>query len=297
MPGITNRAQMSRMTVAGQKEIFTKNFDTYPSTYAPAVTLKTSTKAAETYDSIGNLKAAEEKLEGGPINYGGIEQAYQTKITNKTVANGFFVTYEEMEDDLYAVVNSAKAKELSRTMKDAEEAEAWRPYNEAFTVIGADGVALCSDSHPLKNSASVNDNLTTGAITVENLKAGLMLSNGFLNHAGQPYLTEADQIITHKNNMFTVQEILKSVNSAGEISNTKNVLPPLKEIYTRWLTSTTSWFLRDSTQENIIFQSREKTRFGEDTDKISTLNIYLNAIARYKAGFINAFGIVGSTGL
>lgn len=294
---VQNRDQQIRMVVAGQKEVFTDNFKVIKTSYDRAVTFKESNKKAETYDSVGNLKAAEKKPEGAAINYGGIDQAYQTTITNETTANGYAVTFEAMDDDLYAAIKDAQASELARTMKVAEEKEAWGVYNNAFTTVGADGKVLCANDHPLKNSASVNDNLTTGALSPANVKTGLNLFNDFKNHAGDPFDCDANQIITHKNNMFTVQEILKSSNIAYEQSNTENVLPKLEEVYTKYLASQTAWFLRDKNIANVVFQWRKKTAFNEDIDKRSTLNIYLNAVARYKASFISPFGIVGSTGL
>jgi phage major head subunit gpT-like protein len=74
------------MIVAGQKEIFTKNFDSFPIQYPDFTTEKKSTKKSETYDTMGNLQEATEKAEGGAISYGSVGQAYQTTITNKTLA-------------------------------------------------------------------------------------------------------------------------------------------------------------------------------------------------------------------
>jgi len=89
-----------RMLEMGQKEIFTKNFNTYPKEWPRYTSFKTARKRSETYDSMGNLKAAEVKPEGGPINYGNVIQAYQTEITNQTIANGFSHTMEAIKYDL-----------------------------------------------------------------------------------------------------------------------------------------------------------------------------------------------------
>lgn len=93
-------SDISRMVVAGQKEIFLKNFDSVPIEYTEFTTDKKSTKQTETYDSMGNLPAAAEKIEGQNIQYGKVEQAYQTSIKNRTVTNGYAVTIEAMKYDL-----------------------------------------------------------------------------------------------------------------------------------------------------------------------------------------------------
>lgn len=111
-------ADTSRLLLAGQKEIFMENFNSYPIEYNQFVTHKTSNKEKETYDSVGNLKKAAKKVEGDAITYGKVVQGYQTTIKNYTWANGYEVTLEAIKYDLYNCVNSVKAKELARTMRE-----------------------------------------------------------------------------------------------------------------------------------------------------------------------------------
>lgn len=109
---------ISRMIIVGQKEIFTRNFDSYPLEYPGFTTPKSSNKESETYDSMGNLKAATQKVEGNAITYGKVTQAYQTTIKNLTWANGYEVTLEATKYDQYGVINKIEAKELARTMRE-----------------------------------------------------------------------------------------------------------------------------------------------------------------------------------
>ncbi len=293
----TQRSDISRMLEAGQKKIFFDNLNSTPAQYPMYTTAMSSNKAQETYDSVGNLQAATEKVEGDSINYGKVSQAYQTTIVNHTYANGFAHTREAVKDDLYGCINSVKAKELARTIRVKEERVAIAWLDNAFTTALADGKALCANDHPCKDApGQVNDTLTTGALSPANLQTGLQLFNAFKNHAGDPMDSDATRLITHKNNMFTVREILQSQNKANELSNTKNTLPMLEEVYLRYLTSTTAWFLEDLLFTHIIFQRREETIFEEDYDKRDTKNYYFNAMGRYGVGAIPNGGIVGSQG-
>lgn len=293
----TMTTDISRMIVAGQKEIFMKNFDQFPIEYTGFTTDKKATKKSETYDSMGNLQAAQEKLEGGSIAYGKVEQAYQTTITNKTISNGYAVTLEATKYDLYSVVNSVKAKELARTMREYEEASAVVHIDNAATTALADGATLATNSRPLFNvPGTFNDTLTTGGLTPDNLKTAFQMFSQFKNHQGGPMKSVPSRLITSSYNMLTVEEIFGSTLKAYELSNTSNKLPKIKAVYSTYMSSSTAWFLEDSNFDHILFQWFMKTVFDSDEDKINTKNLYLNAIAIYNTGCLPNIGIVYSAG-
>lgn len=285
------------MIVAGQKEIFTKNFDSFPIEYPSFTTAKKATKKTETYDSMGNLPAATEKVEGGNISYGKVEQAYQTSITNKTFANGYAVTLEATKYDLYSVINDIKAKELSRTMREAEENRAILRWDNAFATNLADGAPLCTNSRPLFNvPGTFNDTLTTGVINPDNLKAAINMFGNFKNHQGGPMKCDASDGLTHFTNMITIEEIMTSQLKAYELSNTANKLPKLSWHYSHYLTSQTAYFIWDKNFEHVLFQKFMGTEFDNDEDKINTKNLYLNAVSIYETGVVPNIAIVGSQG-
>ena len=295
----TVTSDISRMLEVGLKEVFTKNFDAFPLEYTNFVTEKSSNKQTEKYDSVGNLKKAGEKVEGDSISYGTIEQAYQTSIQNRTVANGFAVTMESLKYDLYSVLEGARAKELARTMRVAEEERAIKRFDEAFTVNLADGVPLCSNSKPLKNlPGSFNDTLATASSLTnpENHKSAIKQFSDFKNHRGGYMKTFPNKGLTHIQNMMDIEEIYGSDKKANEISNTKNSLPKIKWDYSTYLADTNAWFLYDSAFEHVLFQWFEKTMFEMDKDIINTKNHYFNAIAIYETGVLPNIGIVGNQG-
>lgn len=295
----TMTSDISRMIVAGQKEIFMKNFDAYPVEYTQFTTDKKAINKTETYDSMGNLGAGAEKQEGGAINYGSVSQAYQTSITNKTWSNGYSVTFEASKYDKYSCINSVKAKELSRTMRELEETRAIKRWDEAFTTNLADGVPLCSNSKPLVNSALLNDTLATASSlkTPENHKTMIKMFSAFKNHAGGKMKSFPNKGLTHVNNMMDIEEIYGSQLKANEISNTKNSLPKISWEYSTYLSSETAWFMWDSKFEHVLFQWFMKTEFDSEIDVINTKNLYLNAIAIYETGVLPNIGIVGNVGV
>jgi hypothetical protein len=293
----TMTQDISRMIVAGQKEIFLKNYDPFPIEYPEFTTAKTAKQKTETYDSMGNLQAATEKVEGSNISYGKVGQAYQTSITNKTWANGYSVTIEASKFDLYGTINSVKAKELARTMRELEEGNSVYWINNATTVNLADGAPLWTNSRPLLNVVGTyNDTLTTGGLTPDNVKTAISMFTQFLNHAGGPMKSRASDGLTHAYNMLTVEEIMGSELKAYELSNTGNKLPKLIWHYSSYMESLTSWMVWDKNYEHILFQVFMPSTFDSDEDKINTKNLYLNAIAIYGVGCLPNIGVVGSAG-
>lgn len=295
----TITTDISRMLLAGQKEIFMRNFDAYPREYPEFTTEKTATKQTETYDSMGNLKAAGLKVEGDAITYGKVGQAYQTSVTNQTWANGYEVSIEATKYDLYGAINSVRAKELARTMAELEDTNAIVNLDNAFTTNLADGVPLCTNARPCINATAVNDTLATASSIQDpnNHKTMINMFNDFKNHAGGKMKSKATDALTHRNNQFTVEEIYQSVNKASEISNTKNVLPGLNWHYSTYISSQTAWFMWDNSFEHILFQWFMKTVFDQDEDRIGTKNLYFNAIAMYGTGVLPNIGFVGNAGL
>ena len=195
---------------------------------------------------------------------------------------------------------SEKISSAVKNMINYEEELAIAPYDNAFTTNLADGVPLISNSHPCLNApGTLNDNLTTGALSPDTIKAAVKLFSQFKNHAGKPMRAWANQILTHEYNMIEIEEIFNSVLKPYEESNTKNTLPKLRPAYSRWLTSLTAWFLRDTEYEHAIIQFYKGYRNKMDwREEFLTKNLQGTCYTLGESGTrpLGGVGIVGSTG-
>lgn len=293
----TYRADIARFLYLGIKEVFMKNLQAPRRTYYPQyVSNKTSDKKEEYYDTVGNMKPAQVKAEGAPIQYGKITQGYRVTVTNDTVVNGLQVSYEASKDDLYNVVNTAKTGELVRTMITQKERAVAAIWDGVFTNTGADGVANAASNHPLLNSSSVNDNLASGALTPDNVVAANNKFNHIYNHSGELFDTEGTKLLAHKDKMATVMAILESQLKALELSNTKNTVPALKPVFSKY-TNINYWHIIDELLDSVILQEREGMGTDMYYDKKDTKDYFFNVTERYKAGLINpGYGFVSSAG-
>lgn len=294
----TYSGDVSRLLILGIKEVMKKLLQTQRTTYYDKIsTKKTSNKLAEYYETIGNISPAQIVPEGGEIPYNTIKQGYRTTLTNVKVVNGFSVSIETGDDDLYNAISDAKVGGLMRTMIAKKERMVADVWNNATTTLGADGVALAATNHPLINSASVNNNYTTGAITPDNVITASNLFNDILDQAGELFDTEATQIIAHNNQMARIMAVLESSLKAYELSNTKNTVPALKPVFSKYLDKT-KWHLRDETIDSVVLQERKGIESNTERDTVNNYRWLVNLVERYTAGCINnSYGFVTSSGV
>jgi hypothetical protein len=292
------RSDISRMLAAGQAKIFKDNLKpAKKEQWRSCSSITQSKKNQETYDSIGNLKKAHEKTEEGNIQYGKLEQAYQTTVINKTYANGYWFSMEVEEDDLYAIVDEGQQKELPRTMQSLREEDIATQWDGVFTLTGADGVYYASDSHPLKNSGLLNDNLAANvAPSPDALDDMCNQFNHIYRHNGELFDTDASALLIHKDKMSTWQAIMARGLKAQELSNTQNTVPQLRLIWNKYINQL-YYHAIDEEIESVIMQIRRGFKYGYYVDKKDTLNTYFNVNERRRAAHINpGFGHVSSRG-
>jgi len=291
------REDIARAMYVGTKEVFKKNIQNMAEQeWKRACTIKTSNKAQETYDTVGNLKPAHEKAEEGTVEYGKIEQAYRTTIVNKTWANGISVTMEAKEDEQWNLIPEAKVNELARTMTQLRERKVAEVWDDSATAVGGDGVAFASNSHPLLHSASVNDNLLAGVLDFTNYDTAVQMFNDWKSHWGEVFHTSADTILMHRNYQTQYQALVQSNLVPFESSNTKNTIPQLKAVFNRYISELPVFFL-DSSIDTAVMQKRKGLVSEYDYDKRFTFNFYFNVHERYETGMINpGYGFVRLSG-
>lgn len=293
---VTYRDDLSRAMRAMVVDVFTKNLEKIPSQYQDIVKVIKSEHMEEAYDTVGNLKAAEIKEEGKPINYGAIKEGHETKLKNYTVANGIAFTHETVEDEKWGIVAKTKGAELARTMNDAKEKACAKVWDSVTTEVSADGKPYASHEHPLLNSSEKNDNLVEGIFNIDNYKKALKLFNHWKNHGGDYFPTTPDTIIAHRDRQMQLAEIYKSQLVPYENTNTLNVIPSLKTVFNNYINENAVHIL-DSTIDSAILQERSKIKFTSEWDDTTTLDWRFAAFERYKAGMINpGFGFVTITG-
>jgi phage major head subunit gpT-like protein len=306
---ITRKSDLSNMLLAGSDAQFNKAAKKPRRQYWKDIcTVKNQPKEIGNYDTIGNLSQAEEHVEGSAVTFDKIEYNNRTSITSKVYDKAVAATLESQIFDQYDVVTAQFGEPLVAALNIKKEHVVADVWNGVFTDTGADGVALASNSHPLKNNALLyNDNLTTGALSNESLRAAKNMFNFIYNQAGDYFDTQPTHLLIHPNKMFQALELLNSVLTAWQLSNTKNVLQdvaPIKIISNPYLTYTVAtdvspWFMLDLSLDGAgcILQSKKALalhtwfeRAELDSLKGVAYEVYGSAMVAPGYGFIASSG-------
>lgn len=293
----TYKSDIANFLLLGIKEVWKRNLQTQKKIeYTNYCTTKTSDKDKEYYDTVGNISPAQVISESNPFPYNKIKQAYRVTVQNEKVGNGFQVSLEATQDDLYGVISDANAEGLRRTMITKKEQAVAAIWDGVFTNTGGDAVASAYASHPLVNSALYNDNLATGGLSPDNVIAANNKFNHIKDQAGALMDTEGTKLFAHKDKMAVVMAILESALKAQELSNTKNTVPMLKPVFSRY-TNANYWHIIDETIDSVILQQRMGLKADMEQDKINTKDYFFSVYERYKAAIINpGYGHVSSAG-
>jgi hypothetical protein len=111
---------------------------------------ETSERSFEEETKLSGFSAAPVKNEGSAIAYDNAQEAWSTRYTHETIALGFSITEEAIEDNLYDSLSGRYTKSLARAMAYTKQVKAAAVLNNGFnsSYYGGDGVSLFSTSHP-----------------------------------------------------------------------------------------------------------------------------------------------------
>lgn len=187
------------------------------------------------------------------------------------------------------------AKALGRGLRATIEKTCADVLNNGFSNTGYDGVALFANTHPLADSATNGDNLTTGTLTDANLKTGLILMRDTRDEANVLMMAMPKNLIVPPELEYTAKAILMSERPAGELSNDTNTCPRLNLVVLDYLTSSTAWFIQAGNLDNLMFMWREAPMF--DSQKIQkTVDYFMYGYSRFVGSYVDWRGLVGSLG-
>ena len=303
----TRSSDIPKLIVDGIDVIFNRELSKpIPMEYPSICTELSNEKEVGIYQQLGNIGPAYVIPEGDDFTFSKLEESYQTTIQVQSVGNAVAHSWVAMKNDLYNVIPQLFGKVMVDTLVEQREQTIADLYNHGFATTGADGVYVFSDSHPLTNSALLNDNLLDNeAMGVESLKKAY---NRFLyikGQSGRKFPTKATHLLFHAEKTFTVMELLESNLLAMELSNTVNSLKglPVKPVASRYLDIDSNgdapWFMLDRTLADAGAILQRQTGVEVDTwVNHESKEFRASVIERYGAKMVApGYGCVGSVGL
>lgn len=278
-------------------ETFFEAWDEEPEEWPMFLHNETSNQHNETYQSFAGTASWKPKAEMSNAN----QDTYNLADLIVTEFDPFGVeiimSRENIDDHKYNEVIDM-TRDAGHAGRNTVEENAVTVLNNAFTVNSYDSVPLISAAHPYRKTGlgGTQSNLFTGALSDTTIKTGLNLFNSINDEAGKRIKMSASNLITHKDNQFTVATIFQSSQRAGTANNDKNVLPDMKFSYCTFMASKTAFFLQ-SKQHKMIHFYRVKPEFIKRKYMNPNGSQSWDGYLRDNVAVRNWRGVVASTGL
>jgi hypothetical protein len=154
-----SRAQLLKELLPGLNALFGMEYAKYGEEHAEIFETESSDRSFEEETKLSGFSAAPVKNEGSAIEYDNAQEAWECSLYTRNRRNGFSITEEAIEDNLYDSLSSRYTKALARAMAYTKQVKAAAILNNAFaagTTYVTD-VTLCSTAHPLV-SGGTNSN-------------------------------------------------------------------------------------------------------------------------------------------
>lgn len=271
----------------GLRSIFDKHMKQMKDYVPQLFSVETSTKAAEHILGIGSIGTMDEWT--GRVSYEEFNKGYKKTFTHVKYSKGIQLERELVDDDQYAEIKN-RVKMLARSVYFSRQQHGASVFNNAFngTYAGADGVALCSASHPYSPSDStVQSNTGTSALDPEAVDATRVLMTAWKDDKGNLLNINPDTIIVPPSLSKTARIIAETDEEPFTTDHGINIYKgALSVIEFPFLTDANNWFLVDMSRarECLFWFDRRKADFANETDFDTEVAKY-RAIGRWSYGW------------
>jgi len=298
-----SRAQLLKELLPGLNALFGLEYAKYGDEAAEIFETESSERSFEEETKLSGFSAAPVKGEGSAISYDNAQEAWTARYTHETVAMGFSLTEEAIEDNLYDSLSSRYTKALARAMAYTKQTKGAAILNNAFaagTTYG-DGQTLCSTAHPLVSGGTNSNRPAVAAdLNEASLEAAVIQIAGWTDERGLLIAAKPSKLVIPPALQFVATRLLDSELRPATADNDINAMNNNGTIpggYTvnNYLTDTNAWFLMTDIPNGLKHFVRSPMQTSMDAD-FDTGNSRYKARERYSFGVSDPLGIFGSPG-
>ncbi len=298
-----SRAQLLKELLPGLNALFGLEYNQYGEEHKEIFEVESSERSFEEETKLSGFSAAPVKAEGAAIAYDNAQEAFTARYNHETIALGFSITEEAVEDNLYDSLSARYTKALARAMAHTKQTKAAAVMNNGFDsdFVGGDGQPLFSASHPLI-SGGVNANIpnTPADLNETSLEAAVIQISGWTDERGLLIAAKPKKMIIPSDLQFVATRLLDTELRTGTADNdinairTNGVVPGGYAI-NHWLTDPDAWFLTTDIPNGLKHFVRTAMATGMDGD-FDTGNVRYKARERYSFGWSDPLAVWGSAG-
>ena len=163
--------------------------------------------------------------EGVVISYDSAQESFTARYNHETIALGFSITEEAMEDILYDSLSARYTKALARAMAHTKQVKSANPLNNGFNTFNCDGVTLFSTAHPLVNGGTNANRPTTAAdLNETSLEDAVINIAAFTDERGLLIAARPRRLIVPPALQFVATRLLETEGRVGTADNDINAL-------------------------------------------------------------------------
>ena len=297
-----SRAQMLKELLPGLNALFGLEYEKYEDEHTEIYESESSERSFEEEVALSGFDAAPVKNEGSSISYDVAQESFTARYNHETVAMGFAITEEAMEDNLYDSLSARYTKALARAMAYTKQVKAATPLNNGFDSFqSGDGVTLFSTAHPLVSGGTNSNRPATATdLNETSLEAAVIQISKWTDQRGLLIAAPPRKLIVPPDLMFVATRILESELRVGTADNDVNAIMtngtiPEGYAVNHYLTDTNAFFIRTDVPNGMKHFERAPMTTAMDGD-FQTGNVRYKSRERYSFGVSDPLGIFGSPG-
>jgi len=297
-----SRAQMLKELLPGLNALFGLEYSKYDDEHGMIYETEGSERSFEEEQKLSGFNAAPVKAEGAAITYDSAQEAFTARYNHETIALGFSITEEAMEDNLYDSLSARYTKALARAMAYTKQVKAAAPLNNGFgSYLGGDGVSLFNASHPLVGGGvNANRPAVAADLNETSLEDAVINIAAYTDERGLLIAARPQKLIIPAALQFVATRLLETELRVGTADNDINALRsngaiPQGYSVNHFLTDDDAWFLRTDCPNGMKHFERVALETSMDGD-FDTGNVRYKARERYSFGVSDPLGMYGSPG-
>jgi hypothetical protein len=305
-----SRSQLLKELLPGLNALFGLEYARYGEEHKELYETEKSERSFEEETKLAGFGTAPVKNEGAAIAYDNAQEAFTSRYSHETIALGFSITEEAIEDNLYDSLSARYTKSLARAMSYTKQVKAAAVVNNGFNgaYLGGDGVTLFGNNssntrvgHPLVNGGVNYNSPTTGVdLNETSLENAVIQIAAWTDERGLLIAAKPRKMIVPPALMFVAKRLLDTELRVGTTDNDINALKQMGAIpegYTvnHFLTDANAWFLLTDVPNGLKHFERMPLANSMDGD-FDTGNVRYKARERYSFGWSDPLGIWGSSG-
>jgi len=298
-----SRAQLLKELVPGLNALFGLEYSKYGEEHKEIYDTESSDRSFEEETKLSGFSAAPVKSEGASVAYDNAQEAWTARYTHETIAMGFSLTEEAVEDNLYDSLAARYTKALARAMAYTKQVKAAAVINNGFNAAytGGDGMQLFSTAHPLVSGGTNSNTQAVAAdLNETSLENAVIQISQWTDERGLLIAAKPKKLIIPPQLQFVATRLLDTEYRVGTADNDINAIKsngvvPGGYTVNHFLTDPNAFFLTTDIPNGLKHFVRAKLVTSSDGD-FDSGNMRYKARERYSFGWSDPLAMWGSPG-